>query len=182
MTSAINRYYDPTTDEFLSIDPDVAQTDQPYVFTNDDPLNAEDPLGLKGGPGTACFGRANANACDKREVNQINHPSGAIFQVCVDFAVINVCAAVDSHASTYVSYGAGIGIPGISASVTDTGKTKPSKVETGVSATIEGNFVLGGGVTFSPTAKEPLPLAEIGTPGAGFFVMRGVKFHLSWVT
>ena len=46
MTSAINRYYDPTTDEFLSIDPDVTQTDQPYVFTNDDPLNAEDPLGL----------------------------------------------------------------------------------------------------------------------------------------
>ena len=43
--SIINRYYDPTTDEFLSIDPDVAQTDQPYVFTNDDPLNAEDPSG-----------------------------------------------------------------------------------------------------------------------------------------
>jgi hypothetical protein len=30
----------------LSIDPDVATTNQPYVFTNDDPLNAEDPLGL----------------------------------------------------------------------------------------------------------------------------------------
>ncbi len=46
VTSVINRYYDPTTDEFLSIDPDVAATDQPYVFTDDDPLNAEDPLGL----------------------------------------------------------------------------------------------------------------------------------------
>lgn len=44
----INRYYDPTTDQFLSIDPDVAETNQPYVFTNDDPLNAEDPLGLSG--------------------------------------------------------------------------------------------------------------------------------------
>lgn len=43
----INRYYDPSTDQFLSIDPDVATTDQPYVFTNDDPLNAEDPLGFK---------------------------------------------------------------------------------------------------------------------------------------
>jgi hypothetical protein len=32
----------------LSIDPDVAETDQPYVFTNDDPLNSEDPLGLAG--------------------------------------------------------------------------------------------------------------------------------------
>jgi hypothetical protein len=46
VTSAINRYYDPTTDQFLSIDPDVAITDQPYVFTNDDPLNAEDPIGM----------------------------------------------------------------------------------------------------------------------------------------
>lgn len=44
--SVINRYYDPATDQLLSIDPDVAQTGQPYVFTNDDPLNAEDPLGL----------------------------------------------------------------------------------------------------------------------------------------
>ncbi len=41
----INRYYDPATDQFLSVDPEVAQTDQPYVFTNDDPLNDEDPLG-----------------------------------------------------------------------------------------------------------------------------------------
>jgi ankyrin repeat protein len=45
-TSIVNRYYDPTTDQFLSIDPDVATTDQPYVFTNDDPLNGADPLGL----------------------------------------------------------------------------------------------------------------------------------------
>ncbi len=42
----INRYYDPTTDQFLSVDPAVASTNQPYVFTNDNPLNAEDPLGL----------------------------------------------------------------------------------------------------------------------------------------
>jgi len=30
----------------LSIDPDVATTNQPYAFTKDNPLNAEDPLGL----------------------------------------------------------------------------------------------------------------------------------------
>jgi hypothetical protein len=47
VTSVINRYYDPATDQFLSIDPEVATTDQPYVFTNDDPLNATDPLGLR---------------------------------------------------------------------------------------------------------------------------------------
>jgi len=44
-TRSINRYYDPTTDQFLSVDPMVDQTGQPYVFTNDNPLNSTDPLG-----------------------------------------------------------------------------------------------------------------------------------------
>jgi hypothetical protein len=42
----VGRYYDPATDQFLSVDPDVAETMQPYAFTGDDPLNATDPLGL----------------------------------------------------------------------------------------------------------------------------------------
>jgi RHS repeat-associated protein len=54
----INRYYDPSTDQFLSVDPDVATTDQPYVFTNDDPLNAEDPLGCEP---VAAGGNTNAD-------------------------------------------------------------------------------------------------------------------------
>jgi RHS repeat-associated protein len=41
----IDRYYDPSTDQFLSVDPDVAETGQPYAFTGDDPLNETDPLG-----------------------------------------------------------------------------------------------------------------------------------------
>jgi RHS repeat-associated protein len=44
--SLVGRYYDPSTDQFLSIDPDVAETGQPYAYTADDPLNATDPLGL----------------------------------------------------------------------------------------------------------------------------------------
>ena len=47
----VDRYYDPSTDQFLSVDPDLAETGQPYAFTGDDPLNATDPLGLKGGGG-----------------------------------------------------------------------------------------------------------------------------------
>jgi hypothetical protein len=46
ITSVVNRYYDPSTDQFVSIDPDVAGTDQPYVFSNDNPLNSVDPLGM----------------------------------------------------------------------------------------------------------------------------------------
>jgi hypothetical protein len=41
----VDRYYDPATDQFLSIDPLVAKTQQPYAFTDDDPLNEVDPLG-----------------------------------------------------------------------------------------------------------------------------------------
>jgi RHS repeat-associated protein len=44
----INRYYTPKTDQFLSVDPDLSQTGEPYAFTNDDPLNLTDPLGLIG--------------------------------------------------------------------------------------------------------------------------------------
>ena len=44
----MDRYYDPATDQFLSVDPDLAETGQPYAFTGDNPLNATDPLGLDG--------------------------------------------------------------------------------------------------------------------------------------
>ena len=44
---SVDRYYDPSTDQFLSIDPDVAETGEPYAYTGDDPLNATDPLGLE---------------------------------------------------------------------------------------------------------------------------------------
>jgi len=66
----INRYYDPSTDQFLSVDLDVQTTDQPYVFTNDDPLNATDPLGLKGGVADACYA-AESNSCYRQAVQAV---------------------------------------------------------------------------------------------------------------
>ena len=52
----IDRYYDPSTDQFLSVDPDLADTGQPYAFIGDDPLNATDPLGLRGAQHNALIG------------------------------------------------------------------------------------------------------------------------------
>jgi hypothetical protein len=77
---SINRYYDPSTDQFLSVDPDVQVTDQPYAFVNDNPLNAEDPLGLKGGPGSMCLSLKNSvcNAQVAQEVKQIKATVGGI--------------------------------------------------------------------------------------------------------
>jgi RHS repeat-associated protein len=40
------RYYDPTTAQFLTIDPELATTRQPYIYIGDNPLNGIDPAGL----------------------------------------------------------------------------------------------------------------------------------------
>ena len=58
----MDRYYDPSTDQFLSVDPDLAETGQPYAFTGDDPLNATDPLGLKCKKGHTCPTKAKPKA------------------------------------------------------------------------------------------------------------------------
>ncbi len=42
----IHRYYDPTTGQFVSVDPLVDETGRPYAYTGDDPVNGVDPLGL----------------------------------------------------------------------------------------------------------------------------------------
>jgi len=42
----INRYYNPATGQFLSVDPDVAATGQPYGYAGGDPVDNADPDGL----------------------------------------------------------------------------------------------------------------------------------------
>jgi len=42
----INRYYDPTTGQFISVDPDLAQTNTPYAYANGNPVTNTDPTGL----------------------------------------------------------------------------------------------------------------------------------------
>jgi len=44
----INRYYDPDTEQFLSVDPAIDVTETPYAFTSGDPINGLDPNGLGG--------------------------------------------------------------------------------------------------------------------------------------
>ena len=40
------RVYDPTTAQFLTVDPLVGETEAPYNYAGDNPLNASDPTGL----------------------------------------------------------------------------------------------------------------------------------------
>ncbi len=41
----VDRYYDPQTGQFLSVDPLVAATQQAYVYSSDDPVSLKDPTG-----------------------------------------------------------------------------------------------------------------------------------------
>jgi len=43
--TSVGRYYDPGTGQFLSVDPLVDETGQPYAYTGGDPVNATDPTG-----------------------------------------------------------------------------------------------------------------------------------------
>ncbi len=42
----INRYYDPQTGQFTSVDADVESSHQPYSYAAGDPINSKDPNGL----------------------------------------------------------------------------------------------------------------------------------------
>jgi RHS repeat-associated protein len=44
----INRYYDPQTGQFLSVDPQLSQTQSPYSYGDDDPVDNTDPTGAIG--------------------------------------------------------------------------------------------------------------------------------------
>jgi RHS repeat-associated protein len=41
-----NRYYDPTLTRFISVDPAVASTAEPYAYANNNPVTYSDPTGL----------------------------------------------------------------------------------------------------------------------------------------
>jgi len=55
----IARYYDPSTGQFLTVDPKVATTLSPYGYVQGDPVNASDPTGDCGLWGSdTCLGDA----------------------------------------------------------------------------------------------------------------------------
>jgi hypothetical protein len=80
---SINRYYDPSTDQFLSVDPDVQETDQPYAFVNDDPLNAEDPLGMKGSIGSMCNGSKFCETTDQKIIEKAGSADNGLISSAV---------------------------------------------------------------------------------------------------
>jgi RHS repeat-associated protein len=61
----INRYYQPSTGQFISVDPDIAQTLAPYGYVNGNPVTNTDPLGLgkNSRPGHVCHWSWGTGTC-----------------------------------------------------------------------------------------------------------------------
>jgi RHS repeat-associated protein len=87
LTYNIRRYYDPATGQFISVDPAVDETEQPYSYAGDDPIDAIDSLGL----GCSFLGTLNpfsSNNC----INQwaaSGSPSSALLTFNPAFSAIN---------------------------------------------------------------------------------------------
>jgi RHS repeat-associated protein len=74
----INRYYDPATGQFISVDPEVANTLEPYAYTAGDPVSESDPTGLFS-PAAA------ARWADQNYGNDPHGPGGRFGDDCTDF-------------------------------------------------------------------------------------------------
>src|SRR5581483_11516690 len=106
LTYNINRYYDSSTGQFLTVDPLVEATGQPYAYVNGDPVNGVDPLGLGCGifnPGGCIRGAASAvvgavGTATYAVAHAANAVLPAVHEIAGDVAgLAGICAAVSSE-------------------------------------------------------------------------------------
>jgi RHS repeat-associated protein len=141
------RVYDPTTAQFLSVDPLVWLTRAPYTYTNDNPLNFTDPTG-----------RA-VQAC-----------IGGTLSVIVTIEV-NGCVVITPHGAGVTgtiggAYGGGAGI-NVHAGVGGSNAQTPSQYG-GFFGTAGGSAQAGFGAYGGGFASPPGPCGEViagGTAG-----------------
>jgi hypothetical protein len=103
--SAINRYYDTATGQFLTVDPLVDETGQPYAYTGDDPVNASDPTGHCVSTPFGCIGPGPANGISGTVGSIVNGVSGA----AKEGAHLTIDAVTDP---SYLEYWGGLDLNG----------------------------------------------------------------------
>ena len=82
LTYLNNRYYDPVTAVFISVDPLVAMTGQPYLYGGGSPTTLSDPTGLS--PEDACLlGGGGAGACARAEPDRWCPQQTSMTPLCV---------------------------------------------------------------------------------------------------
>jgi RHS repeat-associated protein len=92
-----NRYFDPPTDQFLSVDPDLDSTDQPYEYADDDPVNQTDPTGdmvagVCGGLAIEWGGAVNGETCLVRTIGEPWDDIGFAWTTGFGFGALGVSA------------------------------------------------------------------------------------------
>ena len=129
------RYYDPATAQFLTRDPLVATTQDPYGYAGNNPVNATDPTGLFGIPewvpvvGGKCVDIADPDCHSKKDeiVETLTGPGekslcasgqayfvfGAKLDLCLDW---NSSQGLSSMRPS-ISPGGGIGSPSLGAGI-----------------------------------------------------------------
>ena len=193
---SINRYYDPTTDQFISVDPAVVQTNQAFAFVNDNPLNATDPLGLKG---WYCiggvshyyagnkYGKVGGGKCKVTVKQVVNDAVTAIansqvnvniVQACGNLAVVQLCFTGTSSSGSYWSLGTGIGMPGVTVNAGQTRGLPAQKAMTGWSTCIDAEIIVGGGHCWNTPGSGSSNYGQVSPwPGAGVFVNYGWRMR-----
>jgi len=87
----VNRYYDPQSGQFVSVDPLVAVTGAAYGYSKQDPINSNDPLGLST---SSCLGNPLFPR-NGRATNQWSEQSGGGGAMAIDQFIIYTAAIID---------------------------------------------------------------------------------------
>jgi hypothetical protein len=82
--AAVQRYYDPGTGQFMSLDPLNKMTNSGYSFNTDNPFGGSDPTGtIECGGGTYCSSSGADSARDQASANSSINPCAADLDVCL---------------------------------------------------------------------------------------------------
>ena len=130
------RYYDPTTAQFLSLDPAVDSTLSPYAYVAGNPLNATDPSGLDpwgndvGNCDASSSGSAQPGIPDRTYGGPSGTPTASVQvgiggspQIGFGGAAYGESSALDVSNNGPGTYSSAPNCDGGSYSVTDSGKT-----------------------------------------------------------
>jgi len=155
------RWYDPTTGQFLSVDPKIESTWQPYAYANDNPISNTDPSGMDNTHTTVQqdLQMARANQRCEQHPNDSGCRTGALGRAldsAVKAVVKNPGAALEVTAIVAVQF-----VPGVDAAVDTIGAGWAAAGTFGAAQGLNyvtGHFTVGGAIvdaTFTFPAAFP---------------------------
>jgi len=142
----VDCYYDPATGQFLSVGPLVSQTQQPYIYAGDDPVNESDPSGryVSGPPGNGCATGVSGTWCTSS--------SGPVQK-----ATPCQLPITNPGASSYPGYGSPVDNPALAPLINEAVYVLEGHFSDVVTAAIIGNLVVESGGTLNPMELQHIP-------------------------